>query len=93
MIVCEQTRLRVVVLVECFIIVSLGQAVLRSAKSSLVLRTPKTCLRHSEQWPRFARNSMLCGSSSQWSGGCNASRIVFYSLVTSTRRHRYLHRE
>jgi len=49
MVVCELTRLRSVVLVGCFVKVSLGQAALRSA-----------CINKVPTSPRFAQNSMLC---------------------------------
>ena len=71
MIVCEQTSLCAFVKVGCFAKFSLGYTVLCSACIKKVLTSQRA-------GPRFVQNSMLYGSSSQWSDGFNVSRIVFY---------------
>ena len=81
MIVSEQTRLRAFVLAGFFTKVCLGQTVLRSA---CIKKVPMS----QRAGPRFAQNSMLYGSSSQWSDGFNASRI--FLLKTSECWHRYV---
>jgi len=84
MIVCEQTRLHAVVLTRCFNKVSLGETVLCTA---CIKKVPSS----QRARPRFAQNSMLYGSSSQWSDCFNASCI--FLLMASERRHKCLHKE
>ena len=79
-----QTRLLAFELVGCFIKVFLGYTVLRSA---CIKKVPTS----QRAGPRFARNSMLYGSSSQWSDRFNTSHI--FLLMTSERRHRCLRKE
>jgi len=70
MIICEQTRLRAVVLVGCFNSLSRLDSLAFSVHQKSAYVTVSS-------WPRFAQNLMLYGSSSRWSDDFNAS-CFFY---------------